>query len=235
MDTPQYKFFVDELEDWEIDRYNTGRPIYEFKPSTPALAECWERIITELKKRGYQQLKQSGMTSVMFAKPEDCMAAYIGTTVNQFSFNEKVWWWYDNFAISKKFIIVHEVYRGNGTDKNVSIRIQVASINTDKKPEWHTNKHHPRTPKNEFGVEIPTEVKYVTTNGNSYRPIEIRKFKTDVSDKVLMKILDKAEEELSKIQLFDPSCWTANPEDFPKSTSKEYKEYQAMKRKMDNK
>jgi hypothetical protein len=40
----------------------------------------------------------------------------------------------------------------------------------------------------------------------------------------LTKILDNAESVIEGIELFDPSCWEADCNNFPKSNDKEYKE-----------
>ena len=221
MNNPTYKFFQDELSHEEITRYSNGNPI-EFNPSTPELKAGAERIIRELEARGYRRMRNASQNTVSFSKPEYCMATYVGTTVNPFSFTYKIWCWTNKFAISRKFIDIHEVYRGNGTANNATFRLSVCSSNCDKAPEWHTTTWHNGGKLNQFGVEIPKEYDFVSLAGTIIKGTEIRKFRPDVSDKVLKNILDKAEEEINKIELFNPACWEADCNDYPADTTKEH-------------
>ena len=52
---------------------------------------------------------------------------------------------------------------------------------------------------------------------------EIRKFKPTVSDKVLKKIVDKAEEVINAVELFDPSVFEVDAKDYHESTEEEWK------------
>ena len=105
MINPVYKFFFDELEENEIPRYSNGT-IIEMKPSTPELSKGFERIVKELESRGYRRMKGQTNSSCCFSKPEYCNAAFIGTSVNPFSFRDKIWCWSNQFAISKKYISI---------------------------------------------------------------------------------------------------------------------------------
>lgn len=218
---PAYKFFFDELADNEIQRYSNGNPI-EFNPSTPELKAGAERIINALEARGYRVMRGQCPTSISLSKPEYCMAAYVGTTVNPFTFKDKIWWWKNNFAISEKMIVIREVYRGNGATKNATFRLSVCFSNCDKAPKWYTTEWHNGGNLNQFGIEMPKEYDFVSLAGTRIECTEIRKFRPDVSDKVLMKILDKAEEEINKIELFNPACWEADCNDYPADTTKEH-------------
>jgi hypothetical protein len=229
MSNPTYKFFQDELTDIEIERYSDGNPI-EFNPSTPELKAGADRIIHELEARGYRRLRSASRNSVSFSKPEYCLAAYIGTTVNPFSFSEKIWNWSNKFAKSYKYITIHEVYRGNGTTNNATFRLSVCCSNSDKAPVWYTDKWHNGGKINQFGIEIPKEYDFVSVSGSIHDCEEIRKFKPDVSDKVLKRILDKAIEVIESKKLFNPECWEADHNNFHEDTSIEYKEYQKSKK-----
>lgn len=224
MNNPTYKFFYNELESHEIPRYSNGNPIV-FDPSTAELKAGATRIIKALEARGYRAMVTQQFNTAYFSKPEYCFAAYVGTTVNQFSFNHKIWHWSNQFAISSKRIVIHEVYRGNGTSTNATFRLSVMYSNADTKPIWRTMKHHPIKPVNDFGITVPTTVDYVTVGGKSANCIEIRKFKPDVSDKVLERILDKAQETIDSIELFNPICYEADCSAYPRDNSKEYWEY----------
>lgn len=231
MNNPTYKFFQDELTNEEIARYSNGNPI-EFNPSTPELKAGADRIIRELEARGYRRMRSASSDSVAFSKSEYCMAAYVGTTVNPFSFSEKIWCWTNNFAISRKFINIHEVYRGNGTKNNATFRLSVCCSNCDKAPEWHTTKWHNGGKLNQFGIEIPREYDFVSLSGTRIVCEEVRKFKPDISDKVLMRILDKADEIIQNKSLFNPECWEADSNNFPKDNLIEYREYQKSKKRI---
>ena len=222
MTNPAYKFFHDELSENEILRYDNDKVI-KFEPSTQELKEGAERIIKELESRGFRKMKSTNINSISFSKPEFCKAAYVGTTVNPFSFNDEIWLWTNEFAVSKKFITLTEVHKHNGANNNASFRITVNYANADKKPQWHTAKWHNSGGKvNAYGVKIPSTYEYVEVGGNRINCEEIRKFKPSISDKVIKNILDKAEESLNNIEIFDPSIYEADSSKFPAATSEDY-------------
>ena len=224
MKNPQYKFFQDDLANHEVPRYSDGSVI-EFKPSTPELKLGADRIIRELEARGYRRMRGQNWNSISFSKPEYCKAAYIGTTVNRFSLLEKVWHWSDQFAISEKYIHIHEVYRKNGAANNASFVLSVCARNSDKAPEWYNSRVNSSSPVNKYGVEIPTSIACIAHRNAAVTQTIVRKFKPDISDKVLMKILDSAENLIKEYTLFDPICWEADATNFPKDNSAEYNAY----------
>jgi hypothetical protein len=229
MANPKYKFFWNELTEEEKPHYSDGSVI-KFRGSTPELAEGAKRVAEALEARGYK-MTGCGERSMSFSKPEFCKAAYVGTTVNPFSFSEPVWFYADNFAISRKTISVREVYKHNGAAANANLVIEVNSRNATKAPTWRTSKWNNGGGKNKYGVDIPTTYETVDVTGGDLKGEVIRKFKPTVSDKVLKNILDKAEEVINGIHLTDPSQWEANADDFPKGNEKEYRAWQRANRK----
>jgi hypothetical protein len=226
---PVHRFFRDEYADHELERYSDGT-LVTMKPSTPELAAGFERITAELEKRGYRKMgRGSGSRGFTFSKPEYCMAAYIGTTVNPFSFNDKIWLWTNQYAISEKCINVYEVFKHNGTAANASLRVSVCYINAIE-PKWTEWPWRGSSGVNEYGVEIPKTYMGVSTATVSHGE-EIRKFKPNVSDKVLTNILNKAEEVLEKITLVDPSDWEVDASNFHPDTSKEAREAKKASRR----
>ena len=221
VNNPVLRFFHDEYATEEFARYSDGT-IIGFAPSTPELAAGFERVKAALEARGYRLMKNQSRNSMSFSKPEFCKAAYIGTTVNPFSFHDPVWHWSNEFAISRKTICVSEVYKHNGTASNASLRISVTYSNASE-PVWHERSWNDRTGINKYGVEIPKTVKYVNAGGCVSHGEVIRKFKPSVSDKVLSNILDTAENMINKIEIVDPSPWEADCNDFPKDNEKEWK------------
>lgn len=206
MDVPKYKFFRSELtEEWEFPRYSNGK-IGRAYFSTQEVKAGMDRIRKELEARGYQ-LMGEGRDGFTFSKPEYCKAAYLGTFLNTFTKDEPVPYYYNTFYASYKFINVYEVYRHNGTAANASIRITVCWQDADREPSYLTLKDG--TP----FVSVP----------NHFQSEEIRKFKPNVSDKVLTKILDKCDKVIEKITLTDPIIWAKDPKDFPPNTEKEFK------------
>jgi hypothetical protein len=232
MANPKYKFFRDELAESEVPRYSNGKEI-AFEPSTPELKEGAERIIKALEARGFRRMVGSNPRSISFSKPEFCMAAYVGTFVNPFSFRDKVWNWSNHFAISRAFITLNEVYKHNGATNNASFRITVNWSNADKKPEYVTFKWNGGTAgqKNDYGVEIPFTYESVLVGGCLVNGEEIRKFKPTVSDKVLQNILDKAEEVFNGVELFDPSVFAVDEGDFHESTEEAWKAWKEEEKK----
>lgn len=207
MNIPKYKFFQSELKDWEIGRYSNGK---EVTPtfSTPEVKDGIDRITKELEARGYKRMRNTSGSCISFSKPEYCMSAYIGTFLNTFTSKHSVQLYADHFSTSYKYISVSEVFRHNGTNSNVSIRISVCCKNAKNPPSYHIN-HDGET--------------FVFEGNGMIDEKEIRKFKPNVSDKVLTNILDKAEEIIEKVQINDPSIWEKDPKDYPKSTEKEYR------------
>lgn len=232
MANPKHKFFRDELTENEVPRYSNGKEI-AFIPSTPELKEGAERIIKALEARGFRRMTGSNPRSVSFSKPEFCKAAYVGTFVNPFSFSEKVWHWSDHFAISQAYITLTEVYKHNGTANNASFRISVNWSETKEKPEYTTERWNGGTAGqvNKYGVEIPFTYDDVYVGGCLIKGEEIRKFKPSVSDKVLGNILDKAEEFLNGVKLFDPSIFAVDEGDFHESTEEAWRAWMNEKKK----
>lgn len=215
MSNPKYKFFQSELEDWEISRYNDGS---EVRPhfSTPEVEQGINRIRKELEARGYQLMKGGCGSSLSFSKPEYCMAAYLGTFVNRFSLKDPIPLWSNEFAHSYKFICVSEVYRHNGTSSNVSLRLSVCKMDSKVQPRYY---------KDEDGHE------WCGGGSRMIEGEEIRKFKPSVSDKVLTRILDKADEVIEATVVTDPSIWEKDAKDFHPSTEKEIRINQLKKMK----
>ena len=232
MANPKYKFFRDELTENEVSRYSNGKEI-AFAPSTPELKEGAERIIKALEARGFRRMSGSDPRSISFSKPEFCKAAYVGTFVNPFSFRDKVWHWYDHFAISRVMITLREVYKHNGAANNASFRLSVNWSETKEKPEYVTSKWNGGTAgqKNDYGVEIPFTYDAVHVGGCLVKGEEIRKFKPTISDKVLKNILDKAEEVFNGIEVFDPSIFEVDAKDYHESTHEAWKAWKDEERK----
>lgn len=229
MANPKYKFFRDELTENEVFRYSNGEEIM-FKPSTPELKEGAERIIKALEARGFRQMSGGNPRSISFSKPEFCKAAYVGTFVNPFSFSDKIWLWSNRFAISRAFITLTEVYKHNGATNNASFRLSVNWSETKEKPRYATDTWHGGK-LNKYGVEIPTTYDTAYVGGCVIKGEEIRKFKPTISDKVLKNILDKAEEFLNGVELFDPSIFEVDAKDFHESTEEAWKVWQEEQRK----
>lgn len=228
MTNPQCKFFYDELNEEEVVRYSNGKEV-SFEPSTPELKEGVERIVKELEARGFRRTAHQCQNSVSFSRPEFCKAAYIGTFVNPYSFNDKVWCWRNRFALSQAYITVGEVYRHNGASKNASLSVSVCWSNAEK-PDYVTYKNNVDAGKvNDYGVEIPFTYDAVYVRGIRLNGEEIRKFKPNVSDKVLKNILDKAEEVINTVELFDPSVFEVDAKDYHKSTENEWKAWKEEK------
>lgn len=222
MSNPKHKFFRDELTEKEVTRYDNGKEV-TFEPSTPELKEGAEKIIKELEARGFRRTATSSQYSVSFSKPEFFKSAYIGTFVNPYSFNDKVWCWRNRFALSQAYITIGEVYRHNGASKNASLSVSVCWSNAEK-PNYVTYKNGVDAGKmNDYGVEIPFTYDAVYVGGIKVKGEEIRKFKPTVSDKVLKKILDKAEETINAVVLFDPSVFEVDAKDYHESTEEEWK------------
>ena len=222
MTNPKYKFFYDELENDDVLRYDNGKEV-TFEPSTPELKKGVERIVKELEARGFHRTSSQCQNSVSFSKPEFCKAAYVGTFVNPYSFNDKVWCWKNRFALSQAYITLGEVYRHNGTASNASLSVSVCWTNANR-PDYVTYKNGVDAGKvNDYGVEIPFTYDAVYVGGIKGNGTEIRKFKPTVSDKVLKKILDKAEEVINAVVLFDPSEFEVDAKDYHESTEEEWK------------
>ena len=232
MANPKYKFFRHELTENEVSRYSNGKEI-AFEPSTPELKEGAERIIKALEARGFLQMRGSNPRSISFSKPEFCKAAYVGTFVNPFSFRDKVWHWYDHYAISQVCITLSEVYKHNGASNNASLRITVNWSETKEKPKYVTERWNGGTAGklNDYGVEIPFTYESVWVGGCLVKGEMIRKFKPTVSDKVLKNILDKAEEVFNGIEVFDPSIFAVDEGDFHESTEEAWKAWKDEEKK----
>lgn len=224
MTNPQYKFFRDELKETEVVRYSNGKEV-SFEPSTPELKEGVERIVKELEARGFRRTSTGSQNSVSFSRPEFCKAAYVGTFVNPYSFNDKVWCWKNRFAVSEACITIREVYRHNGASRNASLSVSVGWVNFDRQPKYTTEKWLgvDAGKVNDYGVEIPFTYDAVYVGGIKGNGEEIRKFKPTVSDRVLKNILDKAEEVINTVELFDPSVFEVDAKDYHESTEKEWK------------
>jgi hypothetical protein len=222
MNNPVYKFFFDELEENEIFRYSNGT-IIEMRPSNPNLSEGFERIVKELESRGYRRMKGQTNRSCCFSKPEYCNAAFIGTTVNPFSFRDKIWCWTNQFAISKKYISIYEVYRHNGTSENSNFRIEVGVTKYDKAPVYCEMNWFPMEKINKWGIEVPTKYQTISQYNctNTYNEL-IRKFKPTISDRVLKNIIDKADALIQTFEISDVKKFEADCSNFPKSNEIEY-------------
>ena len=220
---PQYKFFYDELENDDVLRYANGKEV-TFEPSTPELKKGVERIVKELEARGFRRTSSQCQNSVSFSKPEFCKAAYVGTFVNPYSFNDKVWCWRNRFALSQAYITLGEVYRHNGTASNASLSVSVCWSNAEK-PNYVTYENGDAGKMNSYGVEIPRTYDTVYAGGAVVKGKEVRKFKPNVSDKVLKNILDKAEEVINTVELLDPSGFEVDAKDYHESTEKEWREW----------
>lgn len=236
MANPKYKFFRDELTENEVPRYDNGKEQI-FNPSTPELKEGAERIIKALEARGFRRMKGGCPWSVSFSKPEYCKAAYVGTFVNPCTFRDKVWDWVDHFAISHAYITLTEVFKHNGATNNASFRLSVNWTNTTEKPKYETVKWTGGTAgkMNAYGVEIPYTYDAIYMKGQMVNGEVIRKFKPTISDKVLMNILDKAEEVFNGVELFDPSIFEVDAKDFHESTHEARKAWKEEERKAMNK
>lgn len=222
MTNPKCKFFRDELSENDVLHYANGKEV-TFEPSTNELKEGVKRIVKELEARGFRRTATSSQYSVSFSKPEFFKSAYVGTFVNPYSFSDKVWCWRNRFALSQAYITVGEVYRHNGTASNASLSVSVCWSNAEK-PDYVTYKNNVDAGKvNSYGVEIPFTYDAVYVRGIRLNGEEIRKFKPNVSDKVLKNILDKAEEVINTVELFDPSAFEVDAKDYHKSTENEWK------------
>lgn len=78
-------------------------------------------------------------------------------------------------------------------------------------------------------MEIPFTYDAVYVRGIRLNGEEIRKFRPTVSDKVLKNILDKAEEVINTVELFDPSMFEVDAKDYHKSTENEWKAWKEEK------
>lgn len=223
MTNPKYKFFRDELENDDVLRYANGKEV-TFEPSTPELKEGVKRIVEGLEARGFRRTAHQCQNSVSFSRPEFCKSAYIGTFVNPYSFNDKVWCWRNRFALSQAYITIGEVYRHNGTASNASLSVSVCWSNANK-PDYMTYKNGDAGKVNDYGVEIPFSYDAVYVRGIRLNGEEIRKFKPTVSDRVLKNILDKAVEVINTVELLDPSIFEVDAKDYHESTEKEWKEW----------
>jgi hypothetical protein len=234
MANPKHKFFRDELTETEVPRYSNGKEI-AFEPSTPELKEGAERIIKALEARGFRRMRGGCPQSVSFSKPERCKAAYVGTFVNPSTFRDKVWHWVDHFAISNAYITLTEVFKHNGTTNNASFRLSVNWSNTTEKPKYETVKWNGGTAgqMNAYGAEIPYTYDTIYMKGHMVNGEVIRKFKPTISDKVVMNILDKAEEVFNGVELFDPSIFEVDAKDYHESTHEAWKAWKEEKRKAD--
>lgn len=214
MTNPKYKFFQDELESWELEKYGDGKYVQPHW-STEELKDCADRIAKELEARGFRLMRVSGF-GYAYAKPEHCKAAYVGTFVNPYTKgNGKVTLYQDQFYITKKYIGIEEVNRHNGTANNATIRISVDWMDSDRTPEYKTY----NTSADHTGEDYETVIGLPCMQKSK----EIRKIRPTISDKVLNKVLDQAETELDNISIHDPSSYEKNAEDYPKSTFKEWK------------
>ena len=224
MTNPKYNFFYDELKETEVVRYDNGKEV-TFEPSTPELKEGAEKIIKELEARGFRRTATSSQYSVSFSKPEFFKSAYVGTFVNPYSFSDKVWCWRNRFADSWACITLREVYKHNGASKNASLSVSVEWVNSDSQPKYTTEKWRggDEGKMNDYGVKIPFTYDAVYVGGIRMKGEEIRKFKPTVSDKVLKKIVDKAEDVINTVELFDPSIFEVDAKDYHESTEEEWK------------
>lgn len=222
MQNPKYKFFRHELEDHEVLRYNTGVEIGG-NWSTPEIAAEVERITAELEKRGYKRTVCADHSMISFAKPEDYSSAYVGTFVNPFSFKDKIFWYSNIFMTSYKTITIKEVFRSNGTDKNVSIAIGVTFSPGGKSCNYLTSKNNTNPGQlNKYGLLIPETYLWCSGISSSVTTERIRKFKPSISEKLLIKTIDAAETALQTYEISDMSQFEADCNNFPKDTTKEY-------------
>lgn len=230
---PKYHFFKDELEPHEIQYYSNGMRLDEERWSTPEIATCATKIKEELLKRGYKLCRNNNHKSLYFSKPEGVSAAYVGTFLNIFSCREKVWNWYDQFAITAKYIVVSEVERGNGTIKNQSVSIGVLYFPGLNKIDYFTSYNKANGGQvNDYGMEIPKTYDWCSAGSCGGKLERVKKLRVESSDKVILKAIDKAEEMWKVIEIEDQSKFEKDHNDFPPSTSKEYKIYrEEMKNK----
>ena len=221
---PEYRFFRDELENDDVLRYANGKEV-TFEPSTPELKAGVKRIVKELEARGFRRTANQCQNSVSFSRPEFCKSAYIGTFVNPYSFSDKVWCWRNRFADSWACITLREVYKHNGASKNASLSVSVEWVNSDMPLKYTTEQWRggDEGKMNDYGVKIPFTYDAVYVGGIRMKGEEIRKFKPTVSDKVLKKIVDKAEEVINAVELFDPSVFEVDAKDYHESTEEEWK------------
>lgn len=223
---PKYHFFKDELEPHEIQYYSNGRRLDEERWSTPEIANCATKIKEELLKRGYKLCKNNSHKSLYFSKPEGVSAAYVGTFLNIFSCNEKVWNWYNQFATTAKYIVVSEVERNNGTTKNQSVSIGVLYFPGLSKVEYFTSNNRANGGKvNNHGVEIPKKYNWCSAGSSVGKSERIKKLRVESSDKIIFNAIKKAEDMWNMIKIEDQSKFEKDYNDFPPSTEKEYKIY----------
>ena len=229
MENPKYKFFLDEYTLEERPRYSNGK-LQETYWSTPELEAGAKRVIAEMQRRGYRIFGVGAGTAISFSKPEFISSAYIGTFLNPFSVNEKVWLYTNHFASCYKYINLSEVFRHNGIANNASFRLNIGFHPGPKTLEYKSEPMKEGGRLNEYGLEVPKTYEWVSGESVACYYDEVKKFRPDVSDKVLARALDKAEELIAKYQIEDMSKFEKDQNDFPLDTTLEYRKFQMEQR-----
>jgi len=232
MNTRIDKMFQDEFTEIDAPRYSNGN-IIKSSWSTPEIAEQVKRITDELFKRGYRVFRNGSHGKISFSKSEFVSTAYLGTFVNPYSFRDPILLWKDHFAECYKSICITEVFRHNGTDANSSLRIDVlyhpGPTNVSYRMEM--TKNYQKV--NDYGVEIPESYEILTATSGAVKCAFIKKIKIGISDRVMIKMLDKAEEEIAKFEIEDMSKYAKDGDQYPADNSIEFsKRFDQSQRKL---
>lgn len=224
MQNPKYKFFRDELEDFEVSHFQDRSEIGG-NWSTPEISAGVEKIIIELENQGFKRTVNISQNSLSFAKPEHYNAAYIGTFVNPYSFEDKLFWYSDVFMLSYKCITLTEAAPNKAT-KTPSIVMTVQHFPGGKSCEYITAKNEINPGKtNKYGLLIPETYIKCCSVSEDLKLIKIKKFKPSISKKILNQTIDKAISTIDKISINDMSQFEADCNDFPPDTTKKYWEW----------
>ena len=231
MDNPKYKFFLDEMTEAERPRYSNGEFIKSVW-SSKEIEDQVQKIAEELFKRGYRIFGTGDIQHISFSKAEFTSSAYIGTFLNPYSTLDEIFWYSDKFVTSSKGIEIREVFRHNGVNANKSLDLYVFYNSGPIDVKYTEEKTFlDKTIKNKYGIERPQTYLYSDIIYKSYccSPGKIRRFKPGISDRIMNKMIDKAEEILATYTINDMSKFEQNAADFPKDNTLEYRQYQRSK------
>lgn len=162
--------------------------------SSEGLAECMSKIIEKLEAAGFiidtvNAGSDLGNRRIRFCIPGDHKVWKIGTYTNCFSFKEM-----DINYTEAKWICFKEVYKHNGAAANASIDCYVLYNGQKQLPTWHP---HFVKSKN-ITLQMPE-------SHTDYKQINIKRFKANISDKLIDKMLTEAINAYNTLELKD---WT---------------------------
>lgn len=159
--------------------------------STPAIAECMEKITKKMEAIGFDvevvDQFQANRRELRFRMLGDKKTWDVGTYINPFGNKETV------VSIKEvKTIIFKEVYKHNGANANASIDCYVLYNGIDKFPEWFKLK-----------MGNKSDAWVISNKDTTYKQIDIRRFKPTISDKLMDRMIGAAIEAYNSIELKD--------------------------------